>query len=107
VQAGAPGLYSGAVVATPATGPAERVPLGLFKEPERYDLTLNAVGRDGQPATFADAGVMNVDDGELARRPRRPHELLNPGYVTGVQGVASAGPIGGAQEATWAAWSST
>ena len=65
VQAGAPGLYSGAVVATPATGPAVRVPLGFFKEPERYDLTLNAVGRDGQPATFADAGVMNVDDGEL------------------------------------------
>ena len=35
VQAGAPGLYSGAVVATPATGPAVRVPLGFFKEPER------------------------------------------------------------------------
>jgi subtilisin family serine protease len=65
VQAGAPGLYGGAVVATPATGPAVRVPIGFFKEPERYDLTLNAVGRDGQPATFADAGVMNVDDGEL------------------------------------------
>src|SRR4029450_1368355 len=31
----------------------------------RYDLTLKAVGRDGQPAPLADAGVMNVDNGEL------------------------------------------
>ena len=65
VQAGAPGLYSGAVVATPATGPAIRTPLGFYKEPERYDLTLKAIGRDGQPAALADAGVLNVDNGEL------------------------------------------
>ncbi|HYN17155.1 MAG TPA: S8 family peptidase, partial [Actinomycetes bacterium] len=65
VGAGAPGLYSGAVIATPATGPAVRIPIGFYKEPERYDLTLKAVGRDGRPATFADAGVMNVDNGEL------------------------------------------
>src|SRR5829696_9125290 len=62
---GGPGLYSGAVVATPATGPAVRTPLGLYKEPERYDLTLKAVGRDGRPATIADAGVLNVGNGEL------------------------------------------
>jgi subtilisin family serine protease len=65
VRPGAPGLYSGAVVATPAGGPPVRVPLGFYKEPERYDLTLKAVGRDGRPAPFADAGVMNVDDGAL------------------------------------------
>ncbi|MDP9210134.1 MAG: S8 family serine peptidase, partial [Actinomycetota bacterium] len=65
VAAGAPGRYSGAVVATPATGPAIRTPLGFYKEPERYDLTLKAIGRDGQPASFADAGVLNVDNGEL------------------------------------------
>ena len=65
VAAGAPGRYSGAVVATPATGPAIRTPLGFYKEPERYDLTLEAIGRDGQPASFADAGVLNVDNGEL------------------------------------------
>jgi hypothetical protein len=65
VQPGAPGLYSGAVVATPASGPAVRVPLGFYKEPERYDLTLTATGRDGRPAPLADAGVMNVDNGEL------------------------------------------
>jgi subtilisin family serine protease len=65
VRPGRPGLYSGAVIATPAGGPPVRVPLGFYKEPERYDLTLNAVGRDGRPATFADAGVMNVDDGAL------------------------------------------
>src|SRR5829696_4265565 len=62
---GGPGLYSGAVVATPATGPAVRTPLGLYKEPERYDLTLKAVGRDGRPAAIADAGVLNVGNGEL------------------------------------------
>jgi len=65
VQPGAPGLYSGAVVATPAGGRAVRVPLGFYKEPERYDLTLTATGRDGRPAPLADAGVMNVDNGEL------------------------------------------
>jgi hypothetical protein len=63
VRRGRPGLYSGAVVATPAGGPPVRVPLGFYKEPERYDLTLHAVGRDGRAAPFADAGVMNVDDG--------------------------------------------
>jgi len=65
VRGGPPGLYSGAVVATPAGGPPVRVPLGFYKEPERYDLTLKAVGRDGKPASFADAGVLNVDDGDL------------------------------------------
>ena len=63
VQAGPPGLYSGAVIATPAGGPAVRVPIGFYKEPERYNLTIKAVGRDGKPASYADAGVMNVDDG--------------------------------------------
>ena len=47
VQAGAAGLYSGAVTATPASGPAVRTPLGFYKEPERYDLTIKAIGRDG------------------------------------------------------------
>ena len=42
-----------------------RTPLGFYKEPERYDLTIKAIGRDGQPAAFADAGVLNVDNGEL------------------------------------------
>jgi subtilisin family serine protease len=64
VQAGPAGLYSGAVIATPPSGPAVRVPIGFYKEPERYNLTIKAVGRDGKPATYADAGVMNVDDGE-------------------------------------------
>ena len=63
--AGPPGLYSGAVIATPAGGPAVRVPIGFYKEPERYNLTIKAVGRDGKPATYGDARVMNVDDGEL------------------------------------------
>jgi subtilisin family serine protease len=65
VRAGEPGRYSGAVVATPAGGPPVRVPVGFYKEPERYDLTLKALDRAGQPAALADAGVMNVDDGEL------------------------------------------
>jgi subtilisin family serine protease len=51
VQAGPAGLYSGAVVATPTTGPAVRNPIGFYKEPVRYDLTLNAIGRDGRPSS--------------------------------------------------------
>jgi len=57
------GAFSGALVATPATGPVSRTPLGLYKEPERHDLTVSALGRDGQPATFGTVGLLNVDDG--------------------------------------------
>src|SRR4029453_11645678 len=65
MQAGPPGPYRGAGIAHPARRPGGRVPVGFYKDPERYDLTLKAIGRDGKPASFADAGVMNVDDGEL------------------------------------------
>jgi hypothetical protein len=57
------GAFSGALVATPGGGPVSRTPLGLYKEPERYDLTIRTVGRDGGPVTFGSAGVLNVDDG--------------------------------------------
>ena len=58
-----PGLYDGAVTATPAGGqPALHVPVGFYQEPERYDLRLAAVDRAGNPAEHASLGVVNVDD---------------------------------------------
>ncbi|WP_454850717.1 S8 family serine peptidase [Promicromonospora soli] len=56
------GRYSGAVVAAAADGGEIRTALGWYKEDEHYDLTIEAVGRDGE-AHYAEAGVMNVDDG--------------------------------------------
>jgi subtilisin family serine protease len=57
------GAFSGALVATPGAGPVSRTPLGLYKEPEHYDLTIRTVGRDGQPGTYGSVGLLNVDDG--------------------------------------------
>jgi hypothetical protein len=57
------GAFSGALVATPGGGPVSRTPLGLYKEPERYDLTISTLGRDGRPGTYGSVGVLNVDDG--------------------------------------------
>jgi len=57
------GIFSGALVATPGSGPVSRTPLGLYKETEHYDLTIEQVGRGGRPVTFGSVGVLNVDDG--------------------------------------------
>lgn len=57
------GRYSGALVATGADGTAVRTAVGWYKEPQMFDLTLRATGRDGQPHTGdAVATVMNADD---------------------------------------------
>lgn len=53
---GAAGTYSGAVTAT-AAGVALRVPVGAYKEPEGYELTLN---------TLAPAGAARVAFGAVA-----------------------------------------
>ena len=42
--------YSGAVVATRGGATVARTSLAMDKESERYNLTLTATGRDGQPA---------------------------------------------------------
>jgi subtilisin family serine protease len=56
------GRFSGAVVATAADGGEIRTALGWYKEDEHYDLTIEAVGRDGE-AHDGEAVVLNVDDG--------------------------------------------
>jgi subtilisin family serine protease len=56
------GRFSGAVVASAADGGEIRTALGWYKEDEHYDLTIEAVGRDGE-AHYGEAVVLNVDDG--------------------------------------------
>jgi subtilisin family serine protease len=72
------GAFSGAVVATTDGGGEIRTPLGWFKESEVYDLTIQAVGRDGEPyggdTRYAQAGVLNVDDGSAFARSVRLHD---------------------------------
>lgn len=72
------GAFSGAVVATTDGGGEIRTPLGWFKESEVYDLTIQAVGRDGTPyggdTRYAQAGVLNVDDGSAFGRVVRLHD---------------------------------
>ncbi|MEU5160606.1 S8 family serine peptidase [Streptomyces sp. NPDC020875] len=50
IEGGGDGHYTAAVTATGGDG-AVRVPVVLEREVESYDLTLNAVGRDGATAT--------------------------------------------------------
>ena len=48
---GAPGLYGGFVTGRSADGTVVvRTPVGFYKEPESYDLTVDGVARDGRPA---------------------------------------------------------
>ncbi|MFD7309481.1 S8 family serine peptidase [Promicromonospora sp. NPDC059942] len=61
---GGAGRSSGAVVAAAVGGGEIRTALGWSKESERYDLTIEAVGRDGE-AHDGEAGVLNVDDGTV------------------------------------------
>ncbi|MEU3601466.1 S8 family serine peptidase [Streptomyces sp. NPDC006798] len=51
VEGGDDGHYSAAVTATGGGAGPVRVPVVLEREVESYDLTLNAVGRDGATAT--------------------------------------------------------
>ncbi|HUQ23015.1 MAG TPA: S8 family serine peptidase, partial [Gaiellaceae bacterium] len=57
-------IYAGALTATQRGGDTVlRTPLTFYLEPEKYDLTVSAIARDGR-ATDARSGVivMNVDD---------------------------------------------
>jgi subtilisin family serine protease len=71
------GAFSGAAVATIDGGGEIRTPLGWFKESEVYDLTIQALGRDGEPyggdTRYAQAGVLNVDDGSAFGKVVRLH----------------------------------
>jgi hypothetical protein len=51
VSAGAPSLYGGFITGRSADGEVVvRTPVGFYKEPEMYNLTVNAIARDGRPA---------------------------------------------------------
>ena len=51
VRGGAAGLYGGYVTARSADGNVVvRTPVGFFKEPESYNLTVRGTERDGRPA---------------------------------------------------------
>ncbi|NRN65496.1 Secreted peptidase [Kibdelosporangium sp. 4NS15] len=57
------GQFGGAVVAT-GGGQRVRTAIEVDLEVESYDLTLNAIGRNGAPADYASAFLINVDTGD-------------------------------------------
>jgi subtilisin family serine protease len=57
-----PGSYASVVTATPATsGPSVRTPVGYTLEPERYDLTINAIPRNGIATSQHILGLVSSD----------------------------------------------
>ncbi|ANZ43364.1 hypothetical protein BBK82_38160 [Lentzea guizhouensis] len=59
--AGPVGGYGAAVIASDGT----RVPIGVHKEPESYDLTFNYVGHDGKPADARSYLLLGFDGGTV------------------------------------------
>jgi hypothetical protein len=61
---GTPSLYGGFITATNAEGSViVRTPVGFYKEPERYNLTIDGIARDGRPARgISWVDVVNADD---------------------------------------------
>ncbi|MBB5630521.1 S8 family serine peptidase [Sphaerisporangium krabiense] len=58
-----PGVYTGTLTAT-AGELTVRTLAGAYIEPESYDLTVRAVGRDGGPVQEVDAALFNLKTGE-------------------------------------------
>ncbi|WP_245887499.1 S8 family serine peptidase [Umezawaea tangerina] len=54
------GAYTGALVATSGTG-AVRSPLGIVREVESYQVTVNQVDQDGKPAADAYTVLVSLD----------------------------------------------
>lgn len=80
------GQFGGAIVAT-GGGQRVRTAIEVDLEVESYDLVLNAIGRNGEPADFTSAYLINVDtgervfpdatlDGRLTQRLRKGRYLL-------------------------------
>lgn len=65
LRRGATGLYGGYLTATAGGEVASRVPVGFHKEPERYELTVEGIARDGQTATRGYVDVIDVVEGGL------------------------------------------
>ncbi len=64
---GDPSLYGGVVRAQTADGAVVvRTPVGFYKEPVRFNLTVDGIARDGRPARgISWIDVVNVDDTRL------------------------------------------
>ncbi|MBB5954319.1 subtilisin family serine protease [Saccharothrix tamanrassetensis] len=62
---GDPGQYDGTLSVTPrgSSAPAVRLPVGLEKEPENYDLTVGVVDRNGTPWAHGAVDVFPITDG--------------------------------------------
>jgi hypothetical protein len=61
---GAPSLYGGFITAKNGDGSVVvRTPVGFYKEPEMYNLTVDGIARDGRPARgISWVDVVNADD---------------------------------------------
>lgn len=58
----ADGHYSGAVTATDeASGETLTVPVGMDRQPPRYEVTITVIGSDGEPVCCATPSMMAVD----------------------------------------------
>lgn len=68
IGTGEPGLYGGYLVAAHEDQVVTRTPVGFYKEPERYTLTVEGIRRDGVPAgPELESGfrVLNVEDASI------------------------------------------
>ncbi|HLS39985.1 MAG TPA: S8 family serine peptidase [Ornithinicoccus sp.] len=59
------GHFSGAVTATAENGARHATPLAFYLEPERYDVHIEGIARDGRPA-YGTVQVLDVEDGSVA-----------------------------------------
>lgn len=59
------GQYGGAIVAQPADGDSVRTPVGFHKEPDRYNLRVEGIARDGREA-LGRFSVLDVVDGSVS-----------------------------------------
>ena len=61
---GSPSLYGGFITAKSGDGSVVvRTPVGFYKEPEMYNLTVDGIARDGRPARgISWVDVVNADD---------------------------------------------
>lgn len=66
-DSGVPGVgqFSGAVTATSAEGETHTTPLSYYKEPERYNVHIEGIARDGRPAQGS-IRVLDVEDGSVS-----------------------------------------
>src|SRR5690606_39617553 len=59
------GQFSGALTATSADGETHTTPFNYYKEPERYDVHIEGIARDGRPAQGS-IRVLDVVDGSVS-----------------------------------------